>query len=257
MPYLYRIAYDGTLFYGFTGHPNSLEPKLRAALGEILGRGSRTDPGVSAVANVVMTSQRLHLGYVNSKLPRGVWAWGVAEVPEGFNPRRAKARRYLYVAPHWGEDVEAMREAAAVLVGTHDYSSFIKRRGDKATPAVTTVYKIEVEQRGGLIYMMFVGRGFRNKMIRKMAWAILAAGRDVLKASYLRELVERPRPGAVPSAPAEGLVLLDIDYGIEFEVYHTALREAYTYFLRKYRAVEAHAAALKAAGEALARLDVV
>ncbi|MGB9706417.1 MAG: tRNA pseudouridine(38-40) synthase TruA, partial [Pyrobaculum sp.] len=121
MPYLYRIAYDGTLFYGFTGHPNSLEPRLKAAFGEILGKGSRTDPGVSAVANAVLAPQKLHIGYVNSKLPRGVWAWAVAEVPPGFNPRRAKRRRYLYVAPHWGEDVDVMRDAARLLAGTHDY----------------------------------------------------------------------------------------------------------------------------------------
>lgn len=53
----------------------------------------------------------------------------MAEVPEGFNPRRAKWRRYLYVAPHWGEDVEAMREAADLLKGTHDFASFIWKRG--------------------------------------------------------------------------------------------------------------------------------
>ncbi|MFZ8839679.1 MAG: tRNA pseudouridine(38-40) synthase TruA, partial [Pyrobaculum sp.] len=81
MPFLYKVAYDGTLFYGFTGHPSSVEPVLRRVFGEVLGRGSRTDPGVSAVANVVMVPRRLPIGYVNSKLPRGVWAWAVAEVP--------------------------------------------------------------------------------------------------------------------------------------------------------------------------------
>ncbi|AET33917.1 tRNA pseudouridine synthase A [Pyrobaculum ferrireducens] len=252
MPYLYRIAYDGTLFYGFTGHPNSLEPRLKAAFGEILGKGSRTDPGVSAVANAVLAPQKLHIGYVNSKLPRGVWAWAVAEVPPGFNPRRAKRRRYLYVAPHWGEDVDVMRDAAKLLAGTHDYSSFIQRRGDKTTPTITTVESIDVELRGPLIYLHFAGRGFRNKMIRKMAWAILATGRGVLRLEDVEDLLKRPRPGAVPSAPAEGLLLLDIEYDVEFQVDLAALRKAYTYFLEKYRYATAHAAALKAAGEALA-----
>jgi tRNA pseudouridine38-40 synthase len=59
----------------------------------------------------------------------------------------------------------------------------------------------------------------------------------------------------VPSAPAEGLVLLDIDYGVEFQVDKAALRKAYVYFLARYRQASAHAAALKAAGEALAERD--
>ncbi|MDT7874728.1 MAG: tRNA pseudouridine(38-40) synthase TruA, partial [Pyrobaculum sp.] len=40
MPFLYKVAYDGTLFYGFTGHPSSVEPVLRRVFGEVLGRGS-------------------------------------------------------------------------------------------------------------------------------------------------------------------------------------------------------------------------
>ena len=252
MPYLYRIAYDGTMFYGFTGHPNSLEPRLRLIFGEILGRGSRTDPGVSAVGNVVMTGRKMALGYVNSKMPKGAWAWGIAEVPEGFNPRRAKLRRYLYVAPHWGEDVDVMREAAKLLTGTHDYSSFIQLRGEKHTPTVTTVYDIDVTLRGDLIFIYFAGRGFRNKMIRKMACALLAAGRGVLSVDDLADLLKKPRPGAVPSAPAEGLVLLDIVYDVKFELDFSALRKAYVYFLSKSRHLSAHAAALRAAGEALA-----
>lgn len=251
MPYLYRIAYDGTLFYGFTGHSRSLEPALKRVFGEILGRGSRTDPGVSAVANTVMVSQKLPIALVNSKLPRGVWAWAVAEVPQSFNPRRAKFRHYLYVAPHWGEDLGSMREAAEVLAGTHDFASFIQRRGEKIS-TIATVMEIKVELRGDLIYMHFVGRGFKNKMIRKLAWAILAAGRGIFNIRDIRELLERPRPGVVPSAPAEGLVLLNIEYDVDFQIDYTALRSAYVYFLSKYRHAVAHAAALKAVGETLA-----
>ncbi len=254
MPFLYRVAYDGTLFYGFTGHPNSVEPALRRVFGEVLGRGSRTDPGVSAVANVVMVPRMLPIGYVNSKLPRGIWAWAVAEVPEGFNPRRARLRRYLYVAPHWGEDLASMQEAAELLAGTHDYASFIQTRGEKGS-TVTTLYEIRVEVRGDLVYIRYAGRGFRNKMLRKLTWAILAAGRGVLRRRDIEELLARPRPGAVPSAPAEGLVLLDIDYGVEFQVDRAALRSTYTYFLAKYRQAAAHAAALKATGEVLAGMD--
>ena len=255
MPYLYRVAYDGALFHGFTGHPNSVEAALRRVFGHLLGRGSRTDPGVSAVGNAVLAPSRLPLGYINSRLPRGVWTWAVADVGEGFNPRRARRRRYLYVAPHWGEDVEAMREVAELFKGTHDFSSFIQFRGERGAPPVTTVEEVGVEVVGRLVYLYFVGKGFRNKQIRKMAWAILAAGRGVVSRRYVEELLETPRPGAVPSAPAEGLILLDIEYDVKFDVDRGELRKAYVYFLEKYRRLEALAAAYRAAGEQLLFYD--
>lgn len=250
--YLYRVAYDGTKFYGFTGHPKSVEAVLKPALGDVLSRGSRTDPGVSAVANVVLVERRQPFGYINSKLPEGVWVWGVAEVPEGFNPRRAKWRRYLYVAPHWGEDVEAMREAADLLKGTHDFASFIWKRGERNVSTVLTIDDISIYIKGPLVYIYYKGRGFRNKMIRKLTWAILAVGRGTLSIRDLSNLLERPRPGAVPSAPAEGLLLLDIAYDVSFEVDTSALRKAYLYFLERFRQMWALAYVYREAGEALA-----
>lgn len=254
MPYLYRIAYDGRYFYGFTGHPNSLEAKLRTVFGELLGRGSRTDPGVSAVGNVVMAREKLHLGYINSRLPHGAWVWGWAEVSEDFNPRKALWRRYLYVAPHWGEDLNAMREAAELFKGTRDFASFIQRRGEGGS-TVSTIFDIEIYIDGRLIYIYYTGRGFRNKMIRKITWSILGVGRGVLDLRYVEELLKTPRVGAVPHVPAEGLVLLDIHYGVSFSIDYGVLRKAYAYFLERWRHLEALAAAYRTAGEALATLE--
>ncbi|MFN3803441.1 MAG: tRNA pseudouridine(38-40) synthase TruA [Pyrobaculum sp.] len=251
MPYLYRIAYDGALFYGFTGHPNSVETKIRPAFGEILGKGSRTDPGVSAVANVVMAREKIRLELLNSRLPRGVWAWAWAEVDEGFNPRRALWRRYLYVAPYWGEDLQAMRQAAELFKGTHDYASFI--RGGRDT--VTTIFDIEIYIRDDLLYIHYIGKGFRNKMLRKITWAILGVGRGALDVGYISQLLKEPRPGAVPHAPAEGLLLLDIHYDVSFHIDLKALRSAYLHFLKRWRSLRAYAATYRAAGEALAAFE--
>ncbi|AEA12720.1 Pseudouridylate synthase [Thermoproteus uzoniensis 768-20] len=226
----YLVAYDGSLFYGFTGHERSVEPALARALGPLLGRGSRTDPGVSALGNVVVARSLKPLGQINAELPRGVWVWGYAEVPEGFNPRRARARTYVYFAPYRGEDLGLVREAASLFVGTHDYRNFAKGVRD----AVTTIYSIEVEDRGAYIEIAFRGKGFRNKMLRKIVWALLAVGRGVLGIDDVRRLLESGGGGPVPSAPAEGLVLLSIDYGIEFSADRAILTKIYRYFLNKY-----------------------
>lgn len=229
--YAYLVAYDGVLFYGFTGHERSVEPVLAKALGPILGRGSRTDPGVSAVANVVVAEGLKPLGLINSRLPEGVWVWGYAEVDEGFNPRRARERIYAYFAPRRGEDIDAVKEAARLFVGTHDYKNFAK--GVKS--AVTTITSIDVQDRGTHVEIIFKGRGFKNKMLRKIAWALLAVGRGVLSLEDVADLLSGRGRGPVPSAPAEGLVLLWIDYGINFSVDRPALSKIYKYFLNRYK----------------------
>ncbi|MEZ0247645.1 MAG: tRNA pseudouridine(38-40) synthase TruA [Thermoproteus sp.] len=226
----YLVAYDGALFYGFTGHKNSVEPALARALGEVLGRGSRTDPGVSALGNVAVARGLKPLGQINAELPRGVWVWGYAEVSEGFNPRRARERAYAYYAPYRGEDIELMRRAAELFLGTHDYRNFAKG----VERAVTTINSIEVRDRGTYIEVEFRGRGFKNKMLRKIAWALLAAGRGLLSLRDIEELLAGSRKGPVPSAPAEGLVLLWIDYGINFQIDKAILSKIYRYFLNKY-----------------------
>ncbi len=229
--YAYLVAYDGVLFYGFTGHKNSVEPALAKALGPILGRGSRTDPGVSALANVVVAEDLKPLGLINSRLPRGIWVWGYAEVGEGFNPRRARERTYVYFAPYRGEDVEAMREAARLFVGTHDFKNFAKG----VRSAVTTIASVEVADRRTHLEIAFRGRGFKNKMLRKIAWALLAVGRGALALDDVAALLSGEAGGPVPSAPAEGLVLLWIDYGINFSVDRSILSKIHRYFLNRYQ----------------------
>ncbi|CCC80754.1 hypothetical protein [Thermoproteus tenax] len=228
----YLVAYDGELFYGFTGHPRSVEPALARALGRVLGRGSRTDPGVSALGNVVVSPELKPLGQINAALPRGLWVWGYANVEEGFNPRRARERTYVYIAPYRGEDVELMRRAASLFVGVHDFRNFAKG----VENAITQIFSIDVEDRATYIELTFKGRGFKNKMLRKIAWAILAAGRGVVSVEELEELLKsRERRTPVPSAPAEGLVLLSIDYGIQFQIDRNILSRMFRYFQSKHQ----------------------
>jgi Pseudouridylate synthase len=83
----YLVAYDGALFHGFTGHERSVEPALAKALGPLAGRGSRTDPGVSALGNVVAARCSKPLGQINAELPRGVWVWGAGRGARGLQPQ--------------------------------------------------------------------------------------------------------------------------------------------------------------------------
>ncbi|MFB6489965.1 MAG: tRNA pseudouridine(38-40) synthase TruA [Thermoproteus sp. AZ2] len=233
MPYAYLVAYDGLRFYGFTGHRNSVEPALAKAIGPIASKASRTDPGVSALANVVVSPSLKPLGQINASLPRGLWVWGIAEVDDGFDARRAAvARTYAYFAPYRGEDVGEIKSAASLFVGTRDLRSFAKG----VQRAVTTIYSIEVRDRGAAIELRITGRAFKNKMVRKVAWALLAVGRGLITPEELEELVLGLRARPIPNAPAEGLVLISAHYsGIKFGVDENILAKIHKYFLDRYR----------------------
>ena len=156
------LAYDGTAYAGFQRQPNGitiqqrLEEALRAVTGEpelrIGAAAGRTDAGVHARGQVVHLRTRATIpidrwpAAVNSRLPDDIAVVGAEAVPPEFHARYwAREKRYRYtfcIAPyrlplarlysyHWPRpvDVDAMREAAALLVGRHDFAAFRATRG--------------------------------------------------------------------------------------------------------------------------------
>ena len=222
-----KVYYDGTKFEGFQRQPHgrTVEDRLIEALVKeriIEGakearwkHASRTDRGVSAIWQVVafdvdeegLTALRRSLMRINRRLLPDICAWAWAEAPPGFDPRRdARLRRYAYVAPDEGEDVQSMIEAAKVLSGTHDFSRIAKP--DRGS-GVRTV-RIAVGRLDGCWCIIFEGPGFYRHLLRKLASIIIMAGRGELDTEDIRRLLEHG--GAVEPAPAEGLVLLDVIY---------------------------------------------
>jgi len=231
----YLVAYDGTLFQGFSGGVYSVEWYLRRALKvDKLAKASRTDPGVSALWNVVSVDlpNLLHPGQV--KLPRGLWIWAYAEVDEDFNPRKALSREYVYLMPKGGIDVNLVSEAAREFEGTHDFKCYVVRRGE-GTSTLATLYRVDVEDLGDFLAVKFTGRGFRNKMLRKISWALRAVGCGIWSVDDVREsLIACREP--VPSAPPEGLLLVRVRYAKEpeFTVWNYAVRSMVDYFRKAY-----------------------
>ncbi len=233
----YLTFYDGLVFNGFTGTGYTVERALKQAFKEVIGRdvrllkASRTDPGVSALCNVIAVDleESVRPEAVNSGLPRALRLWAWAEVDSSFNPRRAVCRTYVYLKPYEGEDLNLVREAAKHFVGTRNLANFqIVERG---ASTITTIYDLSVHLVGDAIMYKVVGKGFRNKMIRKIVWTLTEVGLGRMSLDYVVKLVNVEVRRTVPSADPEGLVLAHVSYGgkITFRVCRNVVAEIAKY----------------------------
>ncbi len=220
-----RIAYDGRAFFGHQRQPDrrTVEGECLAALkaARIIAdpreaffrSASRTDRGVSAVANVIAfnTSFRIDgiVGAFDDKAS-DVWAWALATVPDTFHPRHAIERWYRYLIL---EDVslEALRSGARLFVGTHDFQSFCS----EPLRAPLTVNSVDVTREENMTYIDVRARSFRRGMVRRMVAALLAIARRDATVDELRATLAGTRRD-FGSVPPEPLVLMDVSYDTPF-----------------------------------------
>jgi len=242
------VEYDGGGFVGWQRQANG--PSVQAALEEAVHRfcgervlvegAGRTDAGVHALAQVahfdlareasadtVMKALNFHLK------PAPVAVLAAAAVSGDFHARFSAVRRaYLYrivnrrapLALERGRawfvpqplDAAAMHEAAQLLVGRHDFTSF--RAGEcQAKSPVKTLDLLSVtrpgDPAGDLIEIRAEARSFLHHQIRNFAGSLRLVGEGKWDAADLRRALQaRDRAAAGPTAPAEGLYLTEVGY---------------------------------------------
>ena len=242
--YKFTITYDGTRYFGWEHQPGTdltIQGKLEAVLSrmtdsevEVIGAG-RTDAGVHAknmTANAHMEtrlSPEKIRDYMNRYLPEDICVKDVREASDRFHSRYNALgktyryscwsgplkpvfdRKYLWVLDEQ-PDIERMRQAAALLIGTHDYASFCGNpRMKKST--VRTVDKIEIVQKGSYLTLTFHGTGFLQYMVRIITGTLIEVGTGRREPESMTALLEaKDRSLAGPTAPAEGLCMLQADY---------------------------------------------
>ena len=196
---------------------------------------SRTDSGVHARGNVAVfdTSARMpaeKISYaMNTRLPEDIRIQESREVAADFHPRRCKSvktyeykiynRRFpdpcvrLYsLFYYWDLDLEAMKKAAAFLVGTHDFTSFSTARAD-VTDRVRTIYELNLSKEGDMITLRIRGNGFLYNMVRIITGTLLRVGGGFILPEEIPDILRaKDRERAGETARPEGLTLLKIEY---------------------------------------------
>jgi tRNA pseudouridine38-40 synthase len=234
------VAYDGTTYAGFQIQPNAptvqgeLERVLAVMCGEpvrITGAG-RTDAGVHATGQCIDFRTTSGLGTaelergVNALLPEDIAISDLEPAEDSFHARfSATGRTYEYRIrtaavreplwtrrEHWypGElDVAAMRAAAALLVGRHDFAAFAAGESGERT-----VKRAEWIAEGDVLRFEIESDAFLRGMVRGIVGTLVWVGRGKLTVERFGEILRaRDRALAGPSAPAKGLCLVAVRYG--------------------------------------------
>ena len=238
-----EIAYDGTNYCGWQVQPNGItvQEVINQKLSELLKEpietigASRTDAGVHALGNVAVfdTSARMpgeKISYaLNQRLPEDIRIQMSKEVEPDFHPSYRNSRKtyeyrilnrtfadptrrlnsYFWYGPL---DVDAMRQAASYLVGTHDFKSFATAKPE-VTDTVRTIYETSLEKEDDLIRFRITGNGFLYNMVRIITGTLLEVGKGDYPPEKVKEiLAAKDRKTAGATARPEGLTLVQIRY---------------------------------------------
>jgi len=243
------LEYSGAPFTGWQsqadgrGVQDALERALAAIADARIGTiaAGRTDAGVHATMQVVhfdtdaTRPENAWIRGVNSHLPADIAVQWAQPVPADFHARfAASGRHYTYLLLsrptrpalvasrvgwyHRPLDVNTMREAAAALAGTHDFSSFRAAECQAASP-VKTLSAIGVETDGEYIRFDFSANAFLHHMIRNIVGALVYVGAGKQPMTWIAELLsERDRTRAAPTFAADGLYLTGADYDAKWRL---------------------------------------
>lgn len=237
------LEYEGTHYAGWQRQRNavSVQQVVEEALFSVTGESitvhasGRTDSSVHALGQTAHFDTKARMSpdkfsyALNSFLPRDVRVLDTCQVHDGFHARfdaRAKLYRYdIHNAPHASAvhrntrlhvhrplDIEAMREAAAMLIGTHDFAAF-QATGSSVRSTVRTVTRSMILLNDELVSYEIMGNGFLYNMVRIIAGTLLETGLKRKPPQTMQEAIRgRMRSLAGPTAPPHGLTLVQVFY---------------------------------------------
>lgn len=237
------VAYDGTNYHGWQiqNNGNTIEYELNKALTELLREpitvigASRTDSGVHALGNIAvfdtvnpMPAEKISYA-LNARLPEDIRIQKSEEVAADWHPRHCDSRKTYEYRIYRAEfpmpvkrlyslftyhflDVSKMQEAAAYLVGEHDFKSFCQV-GAQVESTVRTLYTAEVEEQGPDVVIRVCGNGFLYNMVRIIAGTLMEVGQGKRDPEEMQEILATcNRQAAGPTAPAHGLMLMKYEF---------------------------------------------
>ena len=241
------VSYDGTPYCGWQVQPNgvTVAEMINGAIVSLTGKRSklygsgRTDSGVHACAQVAnfhtefsAPAEKVVPG-LNAFLPPDIRVLRAYEVDDDFNARFcAVSKTYEYVIQNsrvlspflvhraylvkYPLDTALMNEAASVLTGVHDFTSFMAS-GSYVTDAVRDLSRLEVRREGDIITITASANGFLYNMVRILAGTLIYAGCGRLSCDDVKAILEKKdRSDGAPTVPPDGLYLKNVVYQGEY-----------------------------------------
>jgi tRNA pseudouridine38-40 synthase len=237
------IEFDGANFCGWQlqSGVRTVQQELEQALERMLETpvrahsSGRTDSGVHARGMVAHFDSERELPLkayregLNRLLPRDVAVLAAAPVNDDFHARfSASGKWYRYSI--WNHpirsplldrrvwhlksalELDLMQQAAAVLVGTHDFAAF-RASSCEAKTTLREIYSLLLNQDGSLLHIDVRGSGFLQHMVRIMAGTLVEVGQGKRSLASIRELLASgDRDAAGVTAPGAGLCLMEVFY---------------------------------------------
>ena len=237
------VAYDGTNYHGWQIQNNgiTIESELNRCLTDLLREpvevigASRTDSGVHALGNIAVfdTTSRMpaeKISYaLNQRLPEDIRIQLSEEVEPDFHPRYCDSektyeyrilnrrfpvpteRLYSYFY-HYKLDVDKMKEATSYLIGRHDFASFCGS-GAQVKTTIRTVTSMDVWRDGDMVTIRISGTGFLYNMVRIISGTLIEIGNGQYPPERMDKILKAcDRAAAGPTAPAQGLTLMGIEF---------------------------------------------
>ena len=242
--YKITVQYDGTKYRGWQRLGDAeftiqgkLEQVLEKMLGEpveVFGAG-RTDAGVHAEAQVAnfhcahAEKEETILQYLNEYLPKDIRVLKVSEASPRFHSRLnsvGKVYRYqLLKAGYFNVfqqrymwemnknlNLDRMRQAAALLVGEHDFAGFCTKTAKKKS-SIRNISSIDITESGDTVQITFCGNGFLYNMVRIMTGTLVEVGMGQKTVEDVSAILDsKNRSIAGEKAPANGLTLIKVLY---------------------------------------------
>ncbi|HEY9163248.1 MAG TPA: tRNA pseudouridine(38-40) synthase TruA [Magnetovibrio sp.] len=243
--YKIQVEYDGGPYVGWQAQDSGLavqqviEEAILAFTGETVRVhcAGRTDAGVHARGQIAhfdlarsdMTVKTIRDAINQHTKPHPIVVVAAEVVGEDFHARfSATEREYLYVILNrrarpsieqghvwWVPaplDVDAMHEAAQVLIGRHDFTSFRASVCQSQSP-VKTLDELTVTRHGELIHIKVRARSFLHHQVRNLAGTLRRVGEGKWTAADVKAILEsRDRCAAGQTAPPDGLYLMRVGY---------------------------------------------
>ena len=244
------IEYDGSRYCGWQMQSHgtrTVQHEIEKALSIVADHAvrvvcaGRTDTGVHATGQVVhfdshaeRKSKAWVMG-VNTHLPDDVCVHWARQVTEDFSARfSATMRRYRYVIlqrtarpalyshrvtwVHNDLNTRAMHEAAKALLGANDFSSF-RSSACQSEHAMRFIKSIDVTAEGAFVYIDIQANAFLHHMVRNIVGSLLKVGTGERPLAWMGELLAlKDRTRAGPTAPAQGLYLVAVQYPDEYDL---------------------------------------